>query len=65
MGNCQDCKFWSLDEAWIEDRGRCGKVLHNDQRYGPTDPAVIVGSRSGAWLETTPDFGCLMHEPKA
>jgi hypothetical protein len=74
MQKCISCKFWGIDPGSGEETGeesqmpfrRCGKGGSNDGKpiVASTLACAVDGYDHAAWLLTSPDFGCVMHEPK-
>lgn len=76
-GRCETCKWWGAEveaDAWSSDGGpgnypetwnRCARSFR--EWYGnlvPGGALMVVDGYEVAGLYTSPDFGCVQHEPK-
>lgn len=63
---CSSCKHWDLDsgQARNGDMGECMAAEHiGETRTGPR-MSQIGCDDCGDGVQTTPDFGCILHEAK-
>lgn len=69
MSRCKTCKHWEDPDAnWIKVMG-FGRCVRAEAYNGlPDDKATLAFAEDveqhRAYLRTSPDFGCLMYEPK-
>lgn len=72
MGNCKDCKHWQsperLEKIYLHSfkMGRC-ELAGSSESYAdhPESLAFAEDVESySAWLNTSPDFGCVQWEAK-
>jgi len=66
MNRCKTCKYWNQTSDWKYDGaindGQCSELNGSDK--------VVIELHTGwdggyvDYIETTEDFGCVLHEPK-
>lgn len=66
MKNCGTCRFWEIKN---DQRGVCGAIPGDQLDWDPKRPnkalaGVFDSYGSLGWLETAPEFGCVLHEEK-
>ena len=59
MPRCETCTHWTLG-SWVSDGyGQCDVAT-----YGTHVVKIQLHGMGDTLLETAPDFGCVLHEPK-
>lgn len=63
LPRCATCKHWKQSRK-DNSQGNCNAVVMGEEYPEPKPPMFILIDYYETPLETRPDFGCVLHEPK-
>jgi len=64
MSQCKTCRHWGDQSPGDDEFKCCGKIEENGRfPVRASDCLAYVYGIKSAWIQTSAEFGCVLHEP--